>query len=74
MINATWEPGGLRATYRAKHAQGLCAIPWFENARCVALVVCAEGREATITVDGRAAREGLVIEVALDADPARERP
>jgi hypothetical protein len=64
-VDAVWYPSGLRKAYRAKHAQGLCMLPWIPDSDRVAITVRASGATAALEVQVNAAREGRAFDLAL---------
>ena len=64
-VDAVWYPSGLKRTYRAKDAQGLCMLPWMKLAKSVSLCVRADGAEAALDVRVDEARAGRAFDLAL---------
>jgi len=65
VVDAVWYPSGIRRAYRAKHAQGLCMLPWIPDSERVSMTVRAEGATGALEVEVNAAREGRAFELAL---------
>ncbi len=65
VVDAVWYPSGLRREYRAKHAQGLCMLPWMADSERVAMTVRASGVCGALEVKVGAAREGRAFDLPL---------
>jgi hypothetical protein len=64
-VEAVWHPSGVKRAYRARHAQGMCLLPWMEDADRVSLHVRADGAEATIDVNRQDISDGRAVDLAM---------